>query len=191
MSRLLSGRDAFVLRADARQSTGLARPDYFNWPYQVGLDLAANRPGAVVAMFGANDPQGLLGGDHPIPFGNPEWKAEYRRRVRALMDQITVTGRPLLWVGMPPMGDPRRSQQMRMLNVIFRSEALAHPGVVWVDSWHLFVDEDGRYSAYLPDVSGRETLVRTADGVHLTPTGYDRLAGEVFRSLTTLWRRPR
>ena len=191
MSRLLSGRDAFILRTDARQSTGLARPDYFDWAYQVGADLRSYRPGVVVAMFGANDPQGLLGGGRAIPFGAPEWKSEYRNRVGALMDQVLASGRPLVWVGQPPMADTRRSQQMRMLNGIYRSEAEARAGVTWVDSWDLFTDANGRYSAYLPNPSGRETEVRTPDGVHLTPTGDDRLATEVFDTMTTLWRRPR
>jgi hypothetical protein len=190
LSRLLSDREAFLLNADARVSTGLARPDYFDWPNQVGIDIERYRPGVVVAMFGTNDPQGLLGGERPVPFGDPQWKSAYRSRVADIMARITSTGRPVVWVGMPPMGNAARSQQMKMLNGIYRSEALAHPGVLYVDAWPLFVDENGLYSAYLPDESGRQTLVRTNDGVHLTAAGDDRLAREVFDVMATLWRPP-
>ena len=42
---------------DYHISTGLVRPDAFNWPAQLQSQVKAFDPGAVVVMFGANDNQ--------------------------------------------------------------------------------------------------------------------------------------
>jgi uncharacterized protein len=190
LSRFLGDRGGFVPRTDARESTGLARPDYFNWPYQIGRDLEDLAPDIVVMMFGANDNQGFLVGDRGLAFGSTGWKAVYRSRVAEAMEQVTANGYPLVWVGMPPMGRGGMSGQMQLLNSIFRSESRRHPGVIYVDSWRVLAGSQGGYSPYLPTSSGKVELVRQPDGIHLTAAGNERLARAVFESMSTLWRRP-
>ena len=51
---------------DGRIDTGLTRPDYFNWPAELQIDLTNQQPNLVVVMIGANDPQGLV-----TPDGQP------------------------------------------------------------------------------------------------------------------------
>jgi hypothetical protein len=188
LARALSGRKSFALKPDARQSTGLARPDYFDWAYQMALDIRDFRPDVVVAAFGANDAQAFLAKGHGVRVGTSEWKRIYRQRVGRIMDEVSSSGRPMIWVGMPPMAAQWRSQNMRMINRLFRAEAPRHAGVLFVDSWKLFAGPGGSYSAYLPSSSGQQQLVRTSDGIHLTAAGLDRLASEIMRVMATLWR---
>src|SRR5206468_864343 len=65
-------------------------------------------------------------------------------------------------------------------NSLIQAEARRHPGVIYADSWGLFSNGQGRYSAFLPGPSGAQAEVRTGDGVHLTAAGDDRLAGLVL-----------
>jgi hypothetical protein len=191
LSRLLNDKGTFRPREDTRESSGLARPDYFNWPYQVAVDISEKRPDVVVVMLGGNDNQSFLVGDHGVVLGSAEWKAAYRNRVARMMDIVTGSGRPLVWVGMPVMKDPARSKTMRMLNAIFESEAQEHPGVRYVDSYELFSNSKGRYAAYLRDSSGRLQQVRESDGIHLTiGAGGTRLAQRVYRTMKMLWEEP-
>jgi lysophospholipase L1-like esterase len=187
LARLVDTRPSFVVRIDTREATGLARPDYFDWPYQVELDLESMRPDVVVAMLGGNDAQNFLVGGHAVVLGTPAWKAEYAKRVDRVMQEVTESGRPLVWVGLPPMGSARLTHAMRLINAIARARALAHPGVAYLESWELFVGADGHYTAYLPDTSGQEELVREPDGVHLTVAGSARLAEQVFAAMRPLW----
>ena len=76
---------------------------------------------------------------------------------------------------------------MRMLNGIYRAQAAARVGVVFVDSWALFSGPNGHYSAFLPDASGQQQVARQPDGVHLTADGDVRLAGRVFEVIRALW----
>ncbi|HEX9234742.1 MAG TPA: DUF459 domain-containing protein [Actinomycetota bacterium] len=191
LSRLLAGKETFRTHEDTRQSSGLARPDYFNWPNEIAADLVQRKPDVVVAMFGGNDNQNLLIGDHGIVLGSAEWKAAYGARVARVMDLVTGSGRPLVWVGMPIMKDPGRSKIMRMLNSIYRSEARAHPGVVYVDAYDLFANARGHYSAFLRDPAGHLQQVRESDGVHLTiGPGGTRLAQAAYRAMQMFWTTP-
>ena len=188
LARALSGRKSFALYADARQSTGLARPDYFDWPYQVAMDLGNFRPDVVVAAFGANDGQSFLAGGRAVRLGTPEWRRIYRQRAGRIMAEVTASGRPVIWVGMPPMAGRGLSRNMLMIDGLVRAEARQHAGVLYVDSWELFSGPGGGYSAYLPNTSGDQELVRTSDGIHLTAAGLDRMAAEVMRVMAYLWK---
>src|SRR6266545_4846722 len=190
LARALSGRKAFVLKTDAREATGLARPDYFDWAYQVAVDMRQFRPDIVVAAFGANDGQSFLAGGHGVRIGTAEWRRIYRQRAGRVMAEVTASGWPLIWVGMPPMAAPRLSRNMAMIDGLVRAEAASHRGVIYVHSWDLLAGPSGGYSAYLPSSSGRQELVRTSDGIHLTSAGLDRLASAVMQVMAALWKSP-
>src|SRR5438034_7343393 len=190
LARLLDARGGYVTKMDARQATGLARPDYFDWERQVAADLQRFHPDLVVAMFGANDDQGFLVRGGGVAFGTADWQRVYGQRVARIMAEVTAWGRPLIWVGMPPMRSDGLTAAMRTVNAIFRGQALAHPGVLYVDPWVALAGPRGRYAAYLPDASGQEELIRAADGVHLTAAGGARLAASVFTAMRTLWAPP-
>jgi hypothetical protein len=187
MTRLLESRTGFRSTYDARISTGLARSDYFDWVAQIQRDVRQARPDVVVVMFGANDDQPFWSGSGFLPYGRPGWKPAYRGRVGQVMDLIRNQDIPVVWVGLPPMRAERSFNAARFLNTVYASAASKRGGVTFVDPWNLFLNGKGRYAAYLPDASGREQLVRQADGIHLTPAGYDRLANFVFQRMATLW----
>ena len=171
---------------DYRISTGLTRPDYFDWPAEVADRIPTLDPEIVVAMFGANDAQGLILDGSAVPYGSPEWRTEYARRVGALMDQLTAGGRPVLWVGQPPMRSGSFSDKMRDLDAIYRREANRRPAVTFVDATPVLGDHNGGWTPYLPGSGGR-TLARQADGIHLSRAGGDRLADVVLARIRAHW----
>jgi hypothetical protein len=187
MTRALEEQDGFRSTYDARISTGLARSDYFNWVSQVARDVREARPDVVVALFGANDNQPFWTGSEFLPYGRPGWKPAYQARVAEIMDLVRKQDIPVVWVGLPPMAVARRSNAAAFLNTIYADAASRRHGVTYVDAWDLFLNEKGHYSAYLPDASGRQQLVRAPDGVHLSPAGFDRLAAHVFDAMRPLW----
>ncbi|HWC39948.1 MAG TPA: DUF459 domain-containing protein [Acidimicrobiales bacterium] len=168
---------------DGRIDTGLARPDYFDWPGELQTDVSRFHPDVVVAMMGANDNHSFLVGDREVEFGTPEWVSVYRQRVATMMNEATAQGERMMWVGMPVMPSSGFSDQMQVLNRIVESQAVTHPGVSYLDSWHLFVNSTGGYAAYLPNASGGQQQVREPDGVHLARPGSDRLADWAIGSI--------
>lgn len=173
---------------DFRFSSGLSRPDFFDWPgHLAGVLAGRDRPDALVIVFGANDAQGMETSHGVLDFGTAAWDAEYAARVAAVMRQVTAAGVRVYWVGQPIARSSSYAHRMARLDAIYRAEAARHEGVTYVDSWALFTDDHGGYAAYLPTSSGL-TLMRLPDGIHLTRAGGDRLARSVLAAIRQHWR---
>lgn len=177
-----------VAEHELHYSSGLSRPDFFDWPERLTSIAATADPDVWVVMFGANDAQGIRVGGRHLQFGTPEWDAEYRQRVAAVMTDLTSGGQQLVWIGQPVMRTAEFAQRMAHLNHLYRTEAARHDGVTYLDTWDLFTDGDGEYVAYLPDLDGRPALMRLGDGIHLTRPGGERLAARVFKVIDDRWR---
>ena len=74
-----------------------------------------------------------------------------------------------------------------MMNDIVRDKAYLN-GVKFIDIQAQFADEAGNYTAYGPDIAGKQRLLREADGVLFTQAGNRKLAlfveQEIKRDLT-------
>ncbi|HZU81070.1 MAG TPA: DUF459 domain-containing protein [Acidimicrobiales bacterium] len=172
---------------DARIDTGLARPDYFDWPQELQADLQRYHPQVVVVFLGANDPQNMVDGGGALAYGTPAWFAAYGRRVGGLMQQATQAGARVLWVGMPPMADPGLDAKMRALDSVYAAQTLLHPGVTYLSSWPVLADGSGNYAEFLPDASGSEVAVREPDGTHVSWPGAERLSQAVIGAMDRIW----
>ena len=183
--RLATDSGVIDARLEYKLSTGLTRPDYFDWPSRLAEVLREENPDVVVVIFGANDSQGVLAPDGSVyQVQTDGWRHEYARRVGAVMDELRAPGRLVVWTGLPPMRDAEFSDRLGELDSIYKLEAALRPGVAFVNAWDLFSDPaSGGYAAYLKDTDGDIQLVREPDGVHLTRAGGDRLASAAFAAI--------
>ncbi len=166
-----------------RQSTGLARQDYFNW--QVALRRIEDevRPDVLFVMFGSNDNQAQVTPDgQDIPVGSTAWIESYQERAAEFLHEATANGTRVVWVGIPIVRDHRRWAFYRRVNQIYRETAEADPLATYVDAWRLLSNRGGDYSAYLRNERGVLQEMRAGDGIHLTPAGYSYLARESIRT---------
>lgn len=179
--RMSSDTGVISATLEYKISTGLARPDYYNWPEQLKSVANEENPEVMVLVFGSNDSQGLLNpqGEVYQPMSDG-WRAEYARRAGGVMDLVSKPGRLIIWVGLPPMRDGDFSERLADINAIYKAEADKRQDVVYVNATTVLGDESGRYTAYLNDGHGHVELVREPDGVHLTRAGGDRLAAWVL-----------
>jgi hypothetical protein len=168
---------------DARVSTGLTRPDYFDWPAHLVNIVETQAPEVMVVMFGANDAQRMKLDGVVYDVSTPEWQAEYRRRVAAVMDFLSRNGRRVYWIGQPVMRAGDFDQKQIVLEGIYREEAALHPNVTFIHLRSMFAGPGGAYAAYLPDASGKEVLMRAQDGVHLSLTGSNIVGQHVLETI--------
>lgn len=183
----LSSRDLDVIGIESRLSTGLARPDLYNWFTRFQQVIATIHPQVAILSFGADDAHGLMtgvpAGETVGPFGSPSWIAEYRRRVDGVTRELNAAGIRTIWLGLPFPDGPGFRQSFPVLNRILASVARAHAAdSSFVDTWNMFEGAHGRYSAYLR-VNGKLTLLRLPDGVHYTAAGGDLIARAVLADL--------
>jgi hypothetical protein len=92
------------------------------------------------------------------------------------------TGVPVIWVGLPAIRGPKSTGDMSYLDELYRARA-EKAGIIYVDIWDGFVDDQGRYAVQGPDFEGQIRRLRTADGVHFTKAGAVKLASYVDRDL--------
>jgi hypothetical protein len=177
--RVFEPRLVRVLR-QGQISTGLARPDYFNWPRQMREIVDAFDPDLVIVLIGKNDNQDLRtwDGRTETNIGTFDWPLGYRERVDAFIDIATERGAKVAWVGLPISRETKRWPLLRRQNDIFEAAAASRPNVSFFDSWEAFDARDSGYTPYRW-VNGEITLVRETDGLHFTAEGYTQLARAV------------
>jgi len=163
-----------------RISTGLARPDYFNWPTQMQTIVDRADPDLVLVMLGENDNQGLLYPDGALEqdIGTFEWASHYEERVERFASIATSGGGHVIWIGLPNERDRGRWDFIQKQNGIYRSVADRLPNVAYFDTWNTFAAPDGGYSAYYRD-DNKVRQIRADDGVHFNSDGYTLLMEKV------------
>ncbi len=184
---------------DGRISSGLERPDAFNWFKEVRKKMRKERPRGVVLMFGANDDHGFMTG---LPagvevdgFASESWTAEYRRRVGGIMDTVTRNGAFLVWIGLPITNDAAQTARFDTINGIVQTEAEKRaPNVSYLDTYFFFAGDDGGYAEYVANARGTLVKMRADDGVHFEREAGDLIARQVLSRLNkrydlTSWRR--
>jgi uncharacterized protein len=175
----LVATDTVEAETDYKVSSGLTRPDFFDWPAHLQREVAARRPDVVVVMFGGNDAQPIEVDGEAVPMEDPRWKVEYARRVGATMDFLSASGRTLVWVGVPNADDDGFTKRLSVLREVMAAEAAERPAVRFVDAWELFSGPNGGYAAYIVDDDGQAKLMRANDGFHFNETGAAKLARAV------------
>ncbi|ALV27213.1 hypothetical protein APZ00_09185 [Pannonibacter phragmitetus] len=137
----------------------------------------------VVAVFGYADLKDLPQPDGGlVPFGSDAFKAEYRKKLRALALAMRQERKPLLLVGLPPTEAARLDPGFTLINDLLQSEA-AMTRSTYVDIWKMFLDDNEAYTAFGPDVDGQRRRLRANDGVGFTWAGARKVAFFVEREL--------
>lgn len=162
-----------------RVSTGLARPDYFDWFAAMGQIVQGYDPDLVIVMIGENDGQSLQTptGKLETPSGTRDWPLGYQDRAEALMRIATEGGARVVWIGLPVQREPKRWEFIQRQNRLFEAASTRVGDVAFLDSWGLFDAPDGGYTAFYRD-GDRVEEIRESDGLHFTATGYELLVRE-------------
>ena len=129
-------------------------------------------------MIGSNDHQTLHDATGSYDPDSEPYNRIYAARIEAVAKAFHDAKIPLIWVGLPVMKSDRYSKAMTALNDMYRQYA-SQNGATYVDIWDDFVDDDGQFSAYGPDVDGQVVRLRALDGVHFTKAGALKLASFV------------
>ena len=179
---------------DYKVSSGLARPDFFDWPAQFEEKIGTADPDIVVVTFGGNDAQGLADNfgtfvvqqpsgtvEEGETVSDPEWRDEYGKRVGEVMDFLGAGGRTLIWVGIPNDDDDAFTARLAVQNEVVKEQVALHPGVMFIDTWSRFSGRDGNWAEYVIDPrDGQGKDVRSnTDGFHLNENGAEILALDI------------
>ncbi len=187
LQTLLDGTLVTETDLNYKVSSGLARPDFFNWPTELEQKIPEVDPDIVVVTFGGNDSQGLSLPQDELEFivGDPlaneaEWSDEYERRAGEVMDLLLENDRHVIWVGIPNDDNPDVTAKLAIQDRAAKAAAAARPDVVFVDTWARFSGRDGGWAEFVVDPRDKEGKdVRADDGFHLNQNGAEILAIDI------------
>lgn len=166
-------------------SSGLVRNDHLDWPKELAAAIAGSKPALVVIMLGANDRQQMVVAGKREKFQTEPWKAEYEKRVAAIIDIARQARVPFVWTGLPAFSSPSLSADAATLNNYYRSKA-EFAGGEFVDIWDGFADENGKFIASGADIDGQPVRLRGSDGLSLTKAGKRKIAFYVEKPIRKL-----
>ena len=179
---------------DYKVSSGLARPDFYDWPTHMREVVPQVNPDIVIVTFGGNDTQGLRNTDESWAVAHPpgeggddsDWIAEYGRRVGEVMDYLSDGNRTLIWVGIPNDDNPEVTARLKVQDQVVKAQAAEREGVVFIDTWTRFSGRNGGWAEYVVDPrDGQGKDVRSDDGFHLNVTGAEILALDIAEAVRT------
>jgi uncharacterized protein len=163
--------------------SGLARPDFYDWPQAVAKITQGKNFDAAVIMIGVNDRREFRSGSGRFAFGTSEWKQAYAAQVDALIATLRTRNIKTYWVGLPPMADPDFDNAVQDINAIAKTRSLA-AGANYIDFRADFLNADGSYSDRGLDESGASRKMRARDGVTFFKLGNTKMARLVLNAIT-------
>jgi hypothetical protein len=157
-----------------RGLAGIARADFDS---EMKAEEASREPlNIAVIMLGYGDRISIRQeGRERFVLGSAEWREEYGRRVDRFIKVLKRRNIALYWVSQPIMRRYEVNDPAQMMNDIVRDKAYLN-GIKFIDIGAQFADEAGNYSPYGPDITGRQRLLREADGILFTHAGNRKLA---------------
>lgn len=175
----------FTVARRGKPTSGLARPDFFDWHTEARRLIDMHDPDTVVWLNGGNDGQNLqpraAGEGGTIGWRRePLWRHEYARRLREVAEVLSSGGRKLILLS-PTNRRPRlASEKMRRIIDVQRQTAAQLARVHFVDIYRMTSQPDGRYQRWMRGGRGQVLLLRKGDGIHLTETGAKELAARLL-----------
>jgi len=174
-----------VIEKKTDGSSGLVRDDHLDWPKTLTTYIGEVKPVLVVIMLGANDRQQMVVNGKREKFQTEPWKAEYEKRVAAIIDVARQNKVPFIWTGLPAFSSPSLSADAATLNNYYRAKA-EFAGGEFVDVWDGFADENGKFIASGSDINGQPVRLRGSDGLSLTKAGKRKIAFYVEKPIRKL-----
>lgn len=168
-------------------SSGFVRDDYFDWLGAIREKIAEDSFDIAVVSIGINDRQPIREDGESFEPLSDEWREIYQGRLRTFLGELRAAGKPVVWLGLPPMRQPSYSAGLQQISAIHKLAAFSG-GAEFVDIYERFVDENGDYSAWGPDLNGQTAQMRKSDGIHYSSLGADKLAFYVNQAVRLFYR---
>lgn len=162
----------------AQGSNGLARPGRINWSAAVDRYAEQNPIHIAVVMMGLNDVRNIWTQKGSARWGTDKWRDAYANEIDKFIKVLKDRNIAVYWVGLPVMAKPKYSDDLNRINTIIRERAYVN-NVKFIDALSGFVNQNGEFSAYGPDLTGQNKRLRSRNGITFTARGNRKLASYV------------
>ncbi|HEX8826133.1 MAG TPA: DUF459 domain-containing protein [Archangium sp.] len=189
LETLLNARPGIRAVRRAKSSTGLSRPDFFDWMATGREEVERHQPDVVVVIMGGNDGQGLTDGKGKaqVQWGASGWTSAYRQRVETFLGLLAAPGRKILWVELPVTGLKNFERKLGIIRPLLRQAVASREDSVHLETKSFFTDGRGAMLKEARVDGFRKPMrLKMDDGVHFTLAGGRYFASRVFPSVLAL-----
>ncbi len=169
----------------SKHSTGLTVSKFFDWPATLEKALKNNPDVSVLFVFlGGNDGQSIIDPKtkHYVKFATERWDEVYTGRIHRILDTAKANEVQVLWIAPPEM--KKADLNKRTAHLIELYKKIPNDRAVVLASKEILQSDTAKagYSDSML-VKGKLKKVRTADGVHFTPTGQKLIANAIMEKM--------
>ena len=175
----LSETPTLTFTRQAKASTGLSNPWFYNWHTHLATFLKTYKPNMVIVFLGANDRQDYVINGVRQVFGTEAWKKTYRANITKLATAATKSGAYVLWVGMPIMKPYNYAKGITLIDEQFSMTVPKVPGAIYLGTRAYTADASGAYRGWA-NVNGKYSQIRGEDGIHFSTLGQQVIATYVI-----------
>lgn len=175
--------DDVKVRKEAVNGSGLLTPNIYNWQVKAEDLVKQTTPKIVVVLFIGNysDTDLFVGSDgRQIPNTyQDDFFAAWKLQAVKLTKMLEANGSRVDWVLPPPLNGSEGDRREKLMRETYVALAREDPGVGLIDGRQALGGPNGEFTWKLPDIAGREQVIRQADSVHLTDAGGQLLARKI------------
>ncbi len=186
IERVFAARQDVAFSRLGKVSSGLVKPEFFDWEKNAAKLGAKAQPDVIVVMIGANDNNNLTSPDgRTTYFTDPAWDEAYAARAALLVDACRAhnPGARVYFVGVPVMADPTLDRDVTRINAALETMCGRKENCVFLDTKNVLADGEGRFAPLAASPSGEMAALRLDDGVHVTSAGSRLLAARCLERI--------
>lgn len=162
----------------AKQSTGLLRKKYYDYAKVLRASLEESNIKNVVILVGVNDLWNANENNKLLRFGDSDWKSFYTKRIDELVKIARENDANIFWYELPVVKNDEQNEKIKILNEVFYELAKKNN--------YQFIKLDSvltKHFDFYIKIDGKSKRIRSNDGIHFTPLGYDLVSKEFLKSV--------
>ena len=188
LQKKLRRRDKTKCFRKGKSSTGLARPDFYDWMSEGKRQIRKTKPDVVIVIVGGNDGQDLIDKakkKRRIFWRGKKWEASYAQRINDFVTLLKEPERHVLWLELPAMDRQRLERKLKLIREVQKA-AIEDIGdrTHYVRTAQHFYDSSGKLIRKIRDLKKRKKVpLRQEDGIHFSLAGSKYFADRVFKQV--------
>ena len=180
MKEELEGYKNISIIPIGKGSTGLSRPDFYNWPRVLEENLRKHRPQIVVMWVGTNDVATSIynveGTDVPC---SPYWMRVYAGKILEIARLCQKYKARTIFMSPPVMDKEKWDAKLKKITNLMRS-ICKYYRLGFIDTRPIFANRSGQYTHTKRMPDGSTSAIRTNDHIHITSAGYVLVMDELL-----------
>jgi len=167
--KLRKKSDLSIIR-EGHYSSGLSRPDFYNWPENLTKLIEKHEPQLIIVSMGANDTQDIVINANRHFVDAESWKRVYGIRTYNYLSIAVAEERQVLWVGLPIMGLEPYFTRTKRISKIQAEVSSYFNNVTFVNIEHLLT-KNNKFTSFIQGKNNRSIRLRQKDRIHVSQEG--------------------